>query len=321
MIVSLPMFAALKEKFPGSHITFAAAPTNYSIPFFDINPFIDEVMIYDRSSLKSLWKFYRELWKRKYDIAIALSTIKISRTVHLICFLSGAKLRLGVKSIDDKKNKSAYLLNIKKPFKWNKERKHQGERGLELISQLFDSKLLINDFPDKLKLSFGCDDIKNAEKFLQQFKDERFIIGIHPGAGKKENIWDNKKFIDVISNFSKKKNVNIVITCGELDNEIVSKITSGLKELNIPFLTAKDFGLKALAALINNFDLYITNDTGPMHIAGSTKVDQISIFGPTEEWEWAPIGKNKLSVKSASNNINDIPSSEILQKISEFNVI
>lgn len=319
MIATLPMYAALKEKFPGSYITFAAAPTNYPIPFIDINPFLDEVLVYDKSSFRTLAGFYKKLWKRKYDLAIAQSTIKMSRTAHVICFLSGAKIKLGVAGVDAEINKAAYLLNMKKPFNWISEKKHQGERGLEMISQLFDEKLLLKDYSKSTGINFNDTDIKAADNFLKQFKDDNYILGIHPGAGKLENIWDYKNFIEVIKKLNEKEKVNIVITCGLIDEEIVSKISASLKELQIPFLIAKNFSIKGLAALISKFRLYITNDTGPMHIAGSTFVNQISLFGPTDAWEWAPFGQNKISIQSPSKNINDISISEILQKITSFN--
>lgn len=316
MLSTLPMYALLKDKFTGAKITFVAASTNYPIPFLDINPYIDKVLIYDKSTLGSTINFYQKLRAVKYQIGIVQSTIKLSGTSHIINFLSGAKLRVGVDSIDNKKNKDSYFLNVKKNFNWVEEKVHQSERSFQLAAQLFDDKPE-NKFSAGKKISFNKEDECFVQEFLEPLrKSEAKIIGIHPGAGKTENIWDADNFVMLIDMLNKEKKISVVITCGTMDEMIVNKITEELKKLNIPFLIAKDFNLKQLAALLDQVDLFITNDTGPMHIAGASEVKQISLFGPTQSWEWGPTGKNKINIQSKSKNINDISVDQVLKSIS-----
>jgi len=319
VISTLPMYAKLKDKFSHSRITFVAAKTNYPIPLFDINPFIDEVIIYDKSSLGSVINFYKKLRKKKYDIGIAQSAIKLSRTSHIINFLSGAKIRIGVSSIDTEKNTASYLLNVKKDFLW--KNKHQSIRSLELIDQIFEDAAAESNkkYLDSVKINFTHEDEEAVQDFLKDLKaNTEFLIGIQPGAGKKENIWNVKNFIDLVQKINEKKKASVVITKGPLDNEIVNTLSKGLTELNIPFLTEKNLSIKQLAALISKFDLYITNDTGPMHIAGTTDVKQISLFGPTSSDEWGPRGKDKINIQSSTENINDISVEEVLSLVDKF---
>ena len=128
MLCSLTMYAALKKKYPDSKITLVAAKTNYEIPFEEINPFLDNVIIFDRQNLKTTLNFLRKLRERKYQLGIVPSTIKISRTSHIINFLSGAKLKVGVRSIDGNKNNSHKLLNINSDCCWKNT--HQLQRNL-----------------------------------------------------------------------------------------------------------------------------------------------------------------------------------------------
>jgi heptosyltransferase-2 len=60
-----------------------------------------------------------------------------------------------------------------------------------------------------------------------------------------------------------------------------------------------------VAALISKADLFISNDTGIMHVAGTTNTPQVSVFGPTNPFNWAPIGHNKLFVRK-SELIDDV---------------
>ncbi|HLT24177.1 MAG TPA: hypothetical protein VK004_03560, partial [Ignavibacteria bacterium] len=83
MLCSVPLFAALRERFPKAHITLVASPINYEILFSDINPYINEVITYNKSGLKNIYAFAKTLRKRKYRIGIVPSTVSVSRTSHL----------------------------------------------------------------------------------------------------------------------------------------------------------------------------------------------------------------------------------------------
>ncbi len=175
MICSLPLYAALKKKYPDAKITLVAAKTNYPLPFFDINPYLNNVIVFDKSSIKNIFMFYKKLRKMKYQIGIVPSTVKISRNSHLINFFSGAKIRVGIKGTDHKTNSLGYLLNIKSTFHWDKNNTHQTERNLDVVKQ------------------FGCDLNENeklAIKLLPEEEDHTFAQQI---------IWDN---------FKRKKQVN-----------------------------------------------------------------------------------------------------------------
>src|SRR5690606_25016899 len=78
-----------------------------------------------------------------------------------------------------------------------------------------------------------------------------------------------------------------------------------LKKSNIKLFTFVNRTIPEVAALISRSDLFISNDTGIMHVAGTTETPQISIFGPTNPFNWAPIGKNKFFIRR-SELIDDV---------------
>ncbi len=67
-----------------------------------------------------------------------------------------------------------------------------------------------------------------------------------------------------------------------------------------------------VAALISKSDLFISNDTGIMHVSGTTNTPQISIFGPTNPFNWAPIGPNKYFIRK-SELIEDVAVDDVYQ--------
>lgn len=309
MLCSLSLYKAIKKKHPESHITLVASKTNYQIPFLDINPYVNRVLIYDKSSYKTIINFYRRLCDRKYDFGFVPSTITVSRTSHIINFLSGAKIRIGVNSIDGIKNKSSFLLNLKDDFNW--EGKHQLIRNLE-IAQLASIDLTEEELKE-IKLTFSDEDISFAKNFIDKNYPDRAkkIIAFHTGAGKTANIYPTENFIQLIRKLYRKFNNHILLTSGWTDETILQKVTSALEQDAICYKVVHNLPVKKLGAVLSMIDLYITNDTGTMHIAGFSNTKMISLFGPTDPKEWAPLNNNSFYIKSKTNKIEDIAVDDI----------
>jgi len=166
-----------------------------------------------------------------------------------------------------------FLVNSKKKYSYNKKllkSEHQVEKYNEFISNIFRFK----NKPGKLKI-FTVNKIKKEEA-----KKRR--LGINPGAtyGSAKR-WYPEKFADVAKELS--QDFNIIIFAGKDEIDIASDIEkilikSGVKNyLN----TAGKLDIVGLISEIQNLDLFITGDSGPMHIAAAFHVPTISIFGPT----------------------------------------
>jgi len=311
MLCSLPLYRALKMKYPQSSITLVASPTNYSIPFNKINPFIDKVIFYDKSSIKTIINFYKKIRQKKYRLGIVPSTVKISTTSHIINYLSGAKQRIGVRSIDGVKNSSAFLLNTSEDFHWVKNKVHQKDRNLQ-IARLAGCEL--PDDKEEFRLKISLEDQEFSDKFIKQNfpGNKKLIIGFHPGAGKAMNTWSTNNYLNLIDELYKKYNNYILITCGEIDKEVINKIKEGLLRKEIKYTMAENLPILQLAAVLGRINLYITNDTGPMHIAAMTNVKQISLILHSNIYEWAPAGENKYNLSSESEDINKIKLDDVL---------
>ncbi|MBK7500495.1 MAG: glycosyltransferase family 9 protein [Ignavibacteriales bacterium] len=293
-----------------------AAKTNYEIPFFDINPYLDRVIIFNKSSIKTIIGFIRELRSRKYQLCFVPSTIVLSRTSHILNWISGSKVRVGVKSIDGKENRSHKYLNLKSDFKWKK--KHQSVRNLEIAKQI-DCDLSEEEI-NSIKMNFKEEDISFAKDYIfTNFPDQKKkIIAFHPGAGKELNIWNYSNYIDLIKKLYGDFNNYVLITSGWTDNNIVELIWTELRSANIEFKVLHNMPVKRLGAILSLVDLYITNDTGTMHIAGYSNAKMISLFGPTNPAEWAPNGIHQKYVKSKTNDINGIAINDVYSLAKTF---
>lgn len=313
MLCSVPLFAAIRKRFPDAHITLVASPINYEILFSDINPYIDKVITYRKAPFKNLIEFYKELKNHDYQIGIVPSTVSISRTSHFINYFSGAKIRVGVKSIDDKINSVEYLLNVKSDFNWDTKKLHQTERNLDVGRQINCD--LTEAEKNEVMILLSEEEIKFAGDFINNHFPDRskLIISFHPGAGKVPNRWDKENFIELMKMLNDKYNCYFLITSGMIDKEITDEVSSQLAEHKINCVILENTPIRKVGAVIKETDLYITNDTGTLHVAGGVDANVISLFGPTHGYEWAPAGENKIFIQSPTDNINDISVSEVFE--------
>ncbi|HEY5122499.1 MAG TPA: glycosyltransferase family 9 protein [Ignavibacteria bacterium] len=317
LLCSVPMYLAIKKKYPESHITLITAPTNYDIPFKVINPYIDDIIKFKKDSLKDYLVFLKDVRKTKFDIGIVPSTLKISRTSNIINFLSGAKIRVGVKRIDNEYNKLHYLLNVKGEFNWNSNKVHQLYRVTDVVKQI--GCTLSDEEIKNVEINIGDEEVRFANEFIKNnFSDSgKPIFGFHPGAGKEINRWNLQYFLELIELLYKRFSCNVLLTSGYIDKEITFDLVKALREKNIEPVIAENFEIKKLSALFKRINLYITNDTGVMHLAGFSGTNVISLFGPTNGFEWAPVKKNQFFIQSETGNINEITPERVMNLVLE----
>lgn len=106
--------------------------------------------------------------------------------------------------------------------------------------------------------------------------DDR-IVGIHAG-GPPSHRWPRECFAEVIAALAQEKKRVFVLTGSAAEREYLEPLAgvAGATVLNL----AGRLSLKELCALISRCDLYISNDTGPLHFAAALDVPLVGIFGP-----------------------------------------
>lgn len=316
-VCATPMIRSLRALFPEARVTLVTkSSTNYEQVFKNDKSLTDDVYYFE-NGLENYVNLVKELRSINFDIAIIPSTVVFSATNHLIAYFSHAKIRAGVNSINYEDNKVSYLLNVKKDFLWDSHKVHQIERNLDTLRQLgFEP-------PEKrIRLNLS----KEQELFADKMYSDRFpdtsrpVIGFHPGAGKPDNVWSPEKFARLSTLLKKELNSYIFISEGPADKSYVEKMILSIEnhnELN-DYYRHKGTILNNLA-LINKLSLFITNDTGIMHLASAFEnLNLVSLFGPTKAYEWGPIGENKRSIQSTSNNIDIISVEKVFEVCKEL---
>lgn len=304
LLACVSIFRAIKEKYPSSEVSVIVSPANKNA--LHKNKFIDELCVFDKNKLlsfgylKSLLSFLR----KNYDLAVVPVTVSISFTSNLLCRIANAKIRIGPNSLNGKMNTSAFLFDRRINLDWRKyPDANVSDFSLDILRPFGIST---NNYSSDI--SFDEKDELEAKAFIQSFERKLGkVIGLHVGAGKPPNRWSYENFISLINLLEAGYQPLIYLTGSSDDVELIDTILRGIIPETKLFLNKE---IPEVAALIAQSDLFITNDTGIMHVAGTTPTPQISIFGPTNPFNWAPIGKQKHFIRH-SDLINDVTVDEV----------
>jgi heptosyltransferase-2 len=255
-VMATPALESLKASYPDALFTLVGSASAISLFEKDerVERLIDESK---KARSRIFWLYAKAKELGSFDIAITLQNSLLSA---LFLYFTGSKVRIGYA----REFRSLFLTNAPKENK----KIHQVLRYLELVRP-FCSVLI-----DELHLT------SNAQKSN--------LCIINPGAAYGEaKRWDAVKFGEVAASLSKTYDMTIVGAPNEVDigftiEEVLKK--SGVT--NYKNLIGKTT-MAELIDLIASAKLFISNDSGPMHIAAAFKVPTVAIFGPTDDSETA----------------------------------
>ncbi|MEA2049270.1 MAG: lipopolysaccharide heptosyltransferase II [Campylobacterota bacterium] len=172
-----------------------------------------------------------------------------------------------------------WFLNSAKKYIYKRFDKELNTHQVIRYNDFINQSLNISTKPDKLK-------IYKADNSKLNIQNSKLKLGINPGAtyGSAKR-WYPQEFAKVAIELSNKYDIKIFGGPGETD--IASDIENELKNANITNYEnlAGKTSVEELIEQISNLDLFITNDSGPMHVAAAFGVKTVAIFGPTRHIE------------------------------------
>ena len=185
--------------------------------------------------------------------------------------------------------------------------------------------------------NYSSDEIQNLKLYIEPKVFEKPTLGINAGAtyGSAKR-WYPERFAQVASEYSDK--FDIIIFGGPNEVEMAKEIEENLKKLNIQNYVnlAGKTNIQELCSHIGGCSLFITNDSGPMHVAAAYQVPTVSIFGPTKhketsqwqnekstivrhELECAPCMKRECPLQH-HDCMKSISAEEVTQAVKELNL-
>jgi len=282
VILSTPAMRALRQRYPDALIAAMVSP--YTKEIVEGSPFLDEVIVYDKELTHKGWlstlRFAFALRQKMFDAALVLHP---TNRVHLIAFLAGIPKRVGYNK------KLGFLLTDKVEHLKQLGEKHELEYSLDLAGFL-DAQT-----QDKtLFMPIKSESEKWAEGFIEglRIRKEEGLLIINPSASCPSKIWPPERFAEVADILAKRYGLKVIIVTGALDSPLAEKV---IKNMHAPAISlAGKISLSQLASILKRASLFISNDSGPVHICSALNVPVISIFGRSQAGlsprRWGPVG-------------------------------
>jgi len=287
MLLSTPAVRALKNTFPKSRISLLAFPRVAELAA-DL-PYIDGVF----SLRRGIWGIFRSLntllrlRKERFDAGVNMRTMVSGRSAKKIKLLMDF-INPG-RSAGRNTEGRGYFFDIK-TFETDIAKKPELEYDMDM------ARILGSNAADK-KTDFIINDenVKRVDRILCENKvnGKEFLIGIHPG-GKPAHRWPLDNFSKIIDLIFETAPGKFVITGDKNELDLAKRLVrmTATKTINL----AGKLQIGELGALIKKCSLFITNDTGAMHIAAALEAPMIAIFGPGDIVRYDPRNISKNAV-------------------------
>ncbi len=277
-VLTTPLVKKTAKLFPDSKIVVITRPQTDDI--FRPMKEVDEIILNDKkgwNKIAGIWKTANAIKKAGVDIILVPHR---SFRSALIAWLSGVPVRIGFTS-----SEGWFLYTKTVPFSWMI---HDAERNLSLLQGIVKEKFTA----EKLNMRYAPSAEENVARLMKDFNLEgKTLVGIHAGSAWPTKCWPMDYFVKLISRLQTEMGVQVVLVGGgKKDADLGEKICQ-LSQGHAANLCGKT-SLADLMALMEHFKLFITNDSGPMHIATAFDVPTLAIFGPTtRELGFFPYGE------------------------------
>jgi len=180
-----------------------------------------------------------------------------------------------------------FLISAKNKYQFDKN-KYQNRHQVEKYNDFVNDSLSIDSTAKKLQI-YGYNIVKSKKK----------ILGINPGASYgSAKRWYPQEFAKVASELSAEYDIVIfggpdeVDIAGDIEQALIDSSVKNYKNL------AGNTTITELINKIASLDLFITGDSGPMHIAAAFQIPTVAIFGPTKDKETSQwMNKKSIIVK------------------------
>lgn len=279
MVLLTPALRALKIAYPQSHLVLLIRPLVAGL--MATHPYVDQVMVDSKgrrfNRLPSFYKSVSEIRRSDFDLAVVLHPTSFRNV--LIPFLAGIPERIG-----SNVSGRGILLTRTCADRTDLHEVHRYLRVLELIG--------IHEPNAKLEFWHTDADRHAVSQILAAhgISPKEYLIGVNLGTTWRTKRWDLEDFAEVITQVQKRFGARILLTGSPTEIPLGEALTQIAKVETINLIGKTT--LMQLGALIESCDLYLTCDSGPMHIAAAAGTPTIALFGPTSPIRHGPYGEN-----------------------------
>ncbi len=296
-VMSIPALREIRRHFRNAHISLLVKPWVKDV--YAAVDFVDEILIYHKPGRHEGWlgmrRLVADLRAKQFDLTILLQN---AMEAALITFWARIPIRIGYA-------RDGRGLLLTHPIRIDPEvnKLHQAYYYLGILA----GAGLMADRPwehadyhlDSIAVDVLPADLSAARGMLRAhgINHGDTIIGINPGAaygGAKR--WPAERFAAVADALSSQCAARIVIFGAPSDAQVAHEVAAKMAAKSV--ILAGQTTLGQLMGLLRECRLFITNDSGPMHLAAALDVPQLAIFGSTSEIATGPMSERAQVIKN-----------------------
>ena len=271
VVFTTPAVQALRAHFPHAHITYVVEPA--AAPVVAQNRHIDELLTVPRG--RGLGGFLsdlalgRRLRARRFDLAIDFHG---GPRASLLTWLSRAPQRIGY---DVAGRAWMYTERVARPRELR--RRHSVENQWDLLAPLGIAPPVRAANPVEMPVDAAVAATVDARLARVGVTSTHQLVVIHVSAGNPFRRWPLESFVAVArALMARDPRRRVVVTSGPSERDAAADVVA-----RSGALACGEFSLAELRALVARAALYIGGDSGPRHVAATTGVPIVGLYGPT----------------------------------------
>ena len=294
VIHSLPLLAALRDRYPQAHIAWLVEDS--LAPFLFHLDILDEPIVMPRKELRAtkslrqrvrlLWRLFRRLRSRRFQVVIDAHGLTKSAIWGV---LSGASTRIGFTGKDGREI-SRWLNNtFVLP---SADKRHVIDLNLSLLEPLG-----ITDATAQFPMPVCADAAQKMAVYLKEISPHHPPCLISPGAGWETKRWPAERYGEFATALAQKTTIPVIVLWGPGEESLRDTVLSAANsELVFP---APATDTLEMTEIMRRSGVLITNDTGPLHMAVALGIPTVSIFGPSCPIRNGPYGSDHRVVRAS----------------------
>jgi len=282
-----PAISALRRRFPEAELTLLVKPTVAEL--FTGHPAVPQILVYEdrgqHAGLTGKWRLAQELRRGRFDLAILFQN---AFEAALLAFLAGIPWRYGY-ATDGRR----LLLSDPVPRPGRGAVAHQVQYYLGMLRRLGCEQTAASP----RLVVFHEEDTAMARRLAESgISGAELLIGLNPGStygGAKR--WLPERFAETADRLAGQFAAKVLIVGARGEESLAEAIAARIKAKTV--VLSGRTSVRELMAAVKRCAVFLTNDTGPMHIAAAFGVPVVAVFGPTDWRTTAPFGSGHALVR------------------------
>jgi heptosyltransferase-2 len=286
-VMSLPAVRAVRERFPEAHIAVLAR--GWVAELYRREPCADEVLIAPETWPGRIG-LARTLRAQGFEAAILLPN---SLESALVPWLAGIPNRIGY----DRDRRGALLTGAVAPPRPGEIPPHERFYYLELLRRAGLLPALPPETP--VTLHAVAEACRVGTELFRAMGFDRPVIGVSPGAqNSRAKQWIPERFVESALQMAASLDGAIALFGSRQERPLCQAMAEAIRRAGRPVLNlAGETTLLRFIELAAACRIFLTNDSGAMHVASALAVPTVAVFGPTEYFATAPAGPRSVLVR------------------------